>query len=191
MQHKISTGLLRKFEPKRDWLKHPSYDHGVGHLTRVFILQELICDLLDQRGVSIDREAVRYAAMAHDVGRINDFEDPGHGMNSAKWMKDNLTNILTPETLDTATYIVHWHSLSDSEAPVMTTELKVLKDADGLDRVRLGDMNESYLRLDVSKSLIGTAQKLFEASKQGGSSEIETFEDVINACGELGLVRYR
>lgn len=188
MQHKISTGLLRKFEPKREWLKYPSYDHGVGHLTRVFILQELICDLLDQRGVSIDREAVRYAAMAHDVGRINDFEDPGHGMHSAKWMKDNLTNILTPETLDTATYIVHWHSLSDSEAPVMTTELKVLKDADGLDRVRLGDMNESYLRLDLSKSLIDTAQRLYEASQRSNSSEPETFEDVTKACREMGLI---
>lgn len=189
MQHKISAGLLRKFEPKREWLKHPSYYHGVGHLTRVFILQELICNLLDQKGVSVDRSAVRYAAMAHDLGRVNDFEDPSHGMNSAKWMKDNLTNVLAPETLDTATYIVHWHSLPDGEAPVMTTELKVLKDADGLDRARLGDMDESYLRLDVSKSLIGTAQKLFEASKQGDSSEVETFEDVIKACRELDLIR--
>lgn len=136
----------------------------------------------------MNREAVRYAAMAHDVGRVNDFEDPGHGMNSAKWMKDNLANILTTETLDIATYIVHWHSLSDSEAPVMTTELKVLKDADGLDRVRLGDMNESYLRLDVSKSLIDTAQQLFKASKQSNYSEIETFDDVVKACREMGLI---
>lgn len=124
-----------------------------------------------------------------DLGRVDDFEDPSHGMNSAKWMKDNLTNVLAPETLDTATYIVHWHSLPDGEAPVMTTELKVLKDADGLDRARLGDMDESYLRSDVSKSLIGTAQKLFEASKQGNFSEAETFEDVIKACRVLGLIR--
>ncbi len=189
MQHKISAELLRKFEPNNEWLNHPSFDHGVGHLTRVFILQELICNLLDQQGASVDRNAVRYAAMAHDIGRVNDFEDPTHGRDSAKWMKDNLSNTLTPETLDTATYIVHWHSLSDSEAPVMTTELKVLKDADGLDRVRLGDMNESYLRLGVSKSLIDTARMLFAASKQGNFGEVETFEDVIKACRELGLIR--
>ena len=39
---------------------------------------------------------------------------------------------------------------------------KLFKDADALDRVRLGDLNEKYLRNDFSHDLIDFSNKLFE-----------------------------
>lgn len=182
----MTEELLRKFEPHQSWLMHDSYLHGVGHMARVFVLQELICDGLQTQGVAVNRTATRYGAMAHDVGRVDDGPDVQHGRRSAAWMKDHLAEKMSPEDLDVATYIVHWHVPPDSEAPVMTTELQVLKDADGLDRVRLGDLDPSYLRTDVAKGLVKTAQKLYDASHP--SDARETFEDVVAAAKKLGLV---
>jgi len=38
----------------------------------------------------------------------------------------------------------------------------LLKDADGLDRVRLGDLNPNMLRHDQARSMVGFAQRLFD-----------------------------
>lgn len=185
----ISEELLRSFEPKESWLLHDSYDHGVGHLTRVFMIQELICNLLEERGIAVNRDATRYAAMAHDVGRTHDGHDPDHGWRSADWIKNNLTDQMTPELLDTVTYIVHWHVPPDNDAPEMTTELQVLKDADGLDRVRLGDLNVSYLRTDAAKELVDIAEQLYNLSLPIDSNQDkETFEDVLRAAKKLQLL---
>lgn len=157
----IPEQLIRKFEPKSSWLSHDSELHGVDHMARVFILQELICDRLEEQGIAVDREVVRWAAATHDVGRIDDGVDLEHGTRSAEWIEENLYDQMSPEMLDMVTYIVHWHVPPDSEAPVMTTELKVLKDADALDRVRLGDLDTSYLRTDVATGLVGLAEDLY------------------------------
>lgn len=186
----IREQLLYSFEPKQEWLSHNSYYHGIGHMTRVFILQELICDQLERRGVVVNRQATRWAASVHDVGRIDDGVDPEHGWQSAKWMTDNLADKMSPELLDMTTYIVHWHVPPDSEAPVMTTELQALKDADALDRVRLGDLNVSYLRTDAAKGLVDIAQQLYDLSRpKGTTDDRETFQTVLSAAKQLGLIQ--
>lgn len=183
----ISQKLLRDFEPKQAWLLHDSHLHGVDHMARVFILQELICDKLNAKGIAVNREAVRWAAMAHDVGRVDDGVDLEHGLRSAQWIKDNLSDQMSPEILDTVTYIVHWHVPSDNEAPVMTTELKVLKDADALDRVRLGDLDRRYLRIDASKSLINVAENLYQSYLNEKAND--AFTSVIEAAQKINLVK--
>ena len=156
----MTEELLRQFKPRKGWLAHDSYIHGVSHMARVFVLQELICNELEKQSMAINRTATRYAAMAHDVGRVHDGVDDDHGRRSAAWMKQNLADKMSPEDLDVATYIVHWHSLPDRDAPVMTAELQVLKDADGLDRVRLGDLDVRYLRTTAAKGLVNIAREL-------------------------------
>lgn len=52
--------------------------------------------------------------------------------------------------------------------------LSYFKDADGLDRVRLGDLNVDYLRTDIAKKMPLIAQRLL---KSGG-------ENFINQLGE-------
>ena len=185
---KISEQLLSEFEPQSTWLAHDSYYHGIGHMSRVLILQELISNLLEQNGAMVNRTALRWAAAAHDVGRVDDGLDLEHGTRSAEWIKRNLADRMTPEELDIATYIVHWHTPSDHLAPDMTIELQILKDADALDRVRLGDLDPTYLRTDVAKNLVDTAQQLYDASRPQDLNQKETFEDVINAAVKLGIV---
>lgn len=188
MRKSVSEQLLRKYEPKITWLKHDSNLHGVGHMTRVLILQELICNVLYETGVKLNRTALRYASMAHDVGRIDDGYDPEHGRRSVAWMNQHLTNKMSPEDLDVATYIVHWHVPPDNEAPVMTPELKVLKDADGLDRVRLNDLDTNYLRIDGSKGLVDIAQQLHRLSCDDGKKD--SFEAVISAAKQMRIVTF-
>ena len=186
---KIPKQLLYEFETKQAWLGHDSLLHGVAHMMRTFILQELICNKLEEDGVSVNREATRWGSFVHDVGRVDDGFDLDHGRRSAQWMKENLSQSMTPELLDVATYIVHWHVPSDDEAPMMTTELKVLKDADGLDRVRIGDLNVSYLRTDAAVGLVETAQKLYELSQPSSPGERDSFQTVLDAATSLGLVK--
>jgi len=185
----IAEELLYAYEPKNEWLIHDSHFHGVGHMARVFILQELICTVLASEGLGVNREATRWAAATHDVGRVDDGQDLEHGQRSAAWAHENIRDRMTPETLDIVTYIVHWHVPPDYEAPVMTTELKVLKDADALDRVRLGDLNPSFLRTEAAKSLIDLAQQLHDASRRDvAANGKETFADVVSAAKRLHLL---
>ncbi len=185
----IPQKLLYQYEAKSEWMGHDSYFHGPAHMMRVFILQELICDQLESQGITVNRAATRWATSVHDIGRIDDGLDLEHGRRSAEWMNANIPSGLSPETIDIATYIVHWHVPSDDQAPVMTTELKVMKDADGLDRVRLGDLNQSYLRTDAARGLVELAQKLSDASMPRTPHEKESFQTVINAALKLGLVK--
>ncbi len=41
----------------------------------------------------------------------------------------------------------------------------LLKDADGLDRVRLRDLDPLFLRYDVSRTMVSFAQALFDATR--------------------------
>lgn len=124
--------------------------------------------------------------MAHDVGRVDDGLDVEHGRRSAHWIKENLSDEMPPELLDMIMYIVHWHVPSDNEAPVMTTELQVLKDADALDRVRLGDLDSRYLRTDTAPSLINTAESLYQTYLEYETGN--AFESVVKAAQKIGII---
>lgn len=182
----ISEKLLRTFEPQQSWLAHDSYIHGVDHMARVFILQELICDQLEVQGIQVNREAVRWAAMAHDVGRVDDGLDLEHGRRSAEWIRNDFAKRIPPDVLDVVTYIVHWHVPSDSEAPVMTIELQVLKDADALDRVRINDLDTRYLRTDAATSFVPVAEELFNLYEAQDADS--PFESVVKAAQMIGVV---
>lgn len=183
----IPIQLLQEFEPQRSWLMHDSHLHGVDHMARVFILQELICQKLEAQGVTVNREAVRWAAMAHDVSRVDDGVDFDHGRRSAQWIKNNFSDKLSSEMLDIVTYIVHWHVPPDNEAPMMTTELQVLKDADALDRVRLGDLDPRYLRTDTASMLIGLAEEL-HSTYLNSHTDTTPFIAVVKAAQTIDIV---
>ena len=42
--------------------------------------------------------------------------------------------------------------------------MRLLKDADALDRVRLGDLDPSYLRHPEARTMVGFAQELYRAT---------------------------
>lgn len=154
--------LTEQYQPKEEWFIKPKGIHGVGHAKRVLILQEVLAQLLCKEGLKLNQEALRWSAITHDLGRLNDDDDPIHGKRSAEWVTQNLGDRIPTSSVSTVCYLNEWHCIADKWIPEMTSELAILKDADALDRVRLGDFDSSKLRFDHTlKVMIPFAQDLF------------------------------
>ena len=63
--------------------------------------------------------------------------------------------------------------------------IALLKDADGLDRVRLGDLDPRYLRHPESKGMVPFAQALFDATDGVIPTGSAHFEELIMAAKRL------
>ena len=112
------------------------------------------------------------AASYHDVGRTFDGYDIYHGARSALRLAA-LTG-QTGEALVELQAAVTAHSRPDREMASIVASFqprdlphamaltRLLKDADNLDRVRLGDLDPKFLRHDSAKDLVGFAQHLFQ-----------------------------
>ena len=181
---------LDPFRPSPHWFRHaPGGIHGISHATRVLVWAEHIADWLEATGVALDRTVVRCAAITHDVGRVDDGKDPEHGARSARWVMrhaDQLPVPLTPQQLEAVRYCCEWHVPSDAACPQMTEELRCLKDADGLDRVRIYDLNPKYLRTAGARQLEARAWDLLHETEHG---EGDPWERVRMGALRLGLWR--
>jgi hypothetical protein len=188
-----SWSLLERYRPQEEWFLRAETIgsiHGINHEARVLVWQELLARLLIKDGFALDQEALRWAAVTHDTQRIDDGIDFPHGRRAAAWVRQQLQHTIPAPSLETVVYLCAWHVPPDRSAPAMTPELAVFKDADGLDRVRLGDLDPRLLRSDRSKQLLlPLAEALLEASEErevrGGSGP---FECVMAAAVELGLI---
>ncbi len=99
--------------------------------------------------------------------------------NSLPLFKDLFLSVgVKKEHLDVIAYAVTQHSLPDSKfkTGIYGDAAKLLKDADGLDRVRLGDLDASYLRFDFSRDYMDFAENLYWEIER---SNIENFVEVI------------
>lgn len=63
--------------------------------------------------------------------------------------------------------------------------IALLKDADGLDRVRLGDLDQRYLRNPESKRMVPFAQALFDATDEVIATGPGHFEELLAAATRL------
>lgn len=195
-----ARALLARYRPPRTWFARPDHIggiHGIGHEARVLIWQELLARLIIADGLAngqrhaLNQEALRWAAAVHDTQRVEDGLDLLHGNRAAAWVRRKRTvrKALTTPTLETLAYLCEWHVPSDAAAPTMTAELAVFKDADGLDRVRLGDLNPRYLRWDVSRDvLLPLASPLFRGSLAREWAGGDPFESALDAAVALGLL---
>ena len=163
--------LVRTFrELKREELFR-SPVHGEGHIERVILLGAL-CAM--ERGLSEkDVRLFLIECCYHDTGRLSDWLDDAHGKRSA-FKLERITG-LTGDDLAMAMAAVEAHSRRDADMnavlagyslkdPERGAELaRLLKDADGLDRVRLSDLDVSYLRTPEAAGLADFSRWLFEA----------------------------
>ncbi len=160
---------LDRYEPRIEWFRHNAFGiHGIVHVTRVLVWADRLGRCLLEEGLAVDLEVVRWAAVLHDVGRLDDGRDTRHGERSAQWVAANRAAVcagLGDTALSVVQYCCTWHVQSDSAAPAMSNELACLKDADGLERVRLSDLNAAYLRTAHARRLIPDAQRLFLATR--------------------------
>lgn len=157
---------------KRRWFHRPEGLHAVGHTSRVLMLSLLLAHL--ERCQPADQELLTQAAIYHDIGRDSDGYDPGHGQASyARTQREMLTRWADEGEGEIFRFIVENHDLSDSKAyqrvdryalEDVERTLRVyqtFKDADGLDRVRLGDLNPDYLRTPSAHRLLLAAHQLY------------------------------
>lgn len=165
---------------KKEYL-YSSYDHGVFHNERVLLYAYLLGKLnnIDSQSMKILLDAAKY----HDIGRQDDLEDPNHGFLSSIMIDKVIENdefYQNKENLKVLKAMIHHHSIDDeylnkilshyeieSNDKVITI-MKILKDADGLDRVRLSvnyffsSLDPRYLRLEQSKSLVKFSHQINE-----------------------------
>jgi HD superfamily phosphodiesterase len=143
--------------------------HGVGHTVRVLVHAVEIAEALG--AVGWERDSVVLAALWHDIGRTDDGADYYHGAKSAgKAVGLGLHRGVDARVLETALHAVTHHSGSEPhgeraarwlpEPDAALRVFRILKDADGLDRVRLGDLDPSYLRLEPSRRRVERASQL-------------------------------
>lgn len=143
--------------------------HGVSHTLRVWVHATAIAAELAM--AEWEREAVRLAALWHDIGRTDDDADYYHGAKSAgKVVGLGLHTYTDPIVREVALFAVTHHSGSEEHAesgalwtPNADATLRVfrvLKDADALDRVRLGDLDDSYLRTAAAQLRVDRAYEL-------------------------------
>jgi len=115
------------------------------------------------------------AALFHDIGRDNDGVCEEHGMKSVEKMRYLNLTLCDRETAAILEFIVTFHCIGDDKAfaalgsiPPGWRErawrlLGLLKDADGLDRVRIYDLDVRYLRNPEALRLERLAYELLEA----------------------------
>lgn len=161
---------LEKFKVDRKMFRHASTLHGVGHTSRVMALAWKLGSLIDQPS---QRDAAWCAAYIHDLSRTHDGVCHLHGPRAAEdqlpiYRKLFIEQGLSDEDLEAVYTAVFQHSLLAELDPVHPHYLvtALLKDADALDRIRLGphDLDPEYLRLEESHKLIKPAKKLFMRS---------------------------
>ena len=146
--------------------------HGVGHTVRVWLHGQVLAR--DCAAFDWQREALHYAALWHDIGRVDDNADPLHGSRSAgRVIGLGLHAGLDERVREAALFAVTYHSLPDSvgeEAALATADpgafsatLRLFKDADGLDRVRLGPdgLNPLLLRHPEARARVARARELY------------------------------
>ena len=168
-----------------EWFFHRSRLHGASHTKRVHIHAQR---LLGQLGWSdTDAELVLCAALWHDIGRVGDGIEPGHGAASAARADAlGLSAGLAPAEAAVVRFAIVRHSLRDHDAEEHAAELAgsadearrlaeperalrvlwLLKDADALDRVRLGfgeGADPAQLRHPETEALIPFASHLYAA----------------------------
>lgn len=166
--------LLDTYKNLNTDILYKSKIHGQGHIERV-ILFAMLLSFKYELNIN-DTDVLRYAASLHDTKRVDDSYDTEHGYRAALYSID-YANVdeLDKKTLQAVLAV---HSRTDSLMDDTIDEFfvedfdrtkklsKFFKDSDGLDRVRLNDLDERYLRNDFSKVMVDFAKDLYKSYKE-------------------------
>ena len=166
------------------WFRRRSSLHGVRHTQRVHIHAHRLTQELEWPAA--DRELALQAALWHDIGRLGDGVEPGHGAGSVERSDElGLTAVSSAEDAAVVRFAILRHSLPDGGAVEHAEQLAaagspelrltdperalrvlwILKDADALDRCRLrfGEQADPrQLRTPRSVQLIDFAEALYQ-----------------------------
>ena len=152
---------------KETYFDHPSMIHGVGHTYRVMVLVHELCLLTCNDDLLLPGVA---AAYIHDMARKHDGYCDRHGQWAVEekiplFRQFFLDNHFHPRELDGIAAAIENHCVQEELVPDHPHYLltALLKDADALDRIRLGpgNLRPDYLRFSQSRGMVGFAEALF------------------------------
>lgn len=186
-----STMTLDQYIPERAWFDRQDESayggtHGIGHITRVLVWAARLSELTD---VPLRLDELFWAAGLHDIKRHDDGRDQEHGARAAAWVREcfprERPDASASLDLELIAALCRDHVTNDECIAEWTPELTVLKDADGLERVRIWDLDARRLRLPESPPLEPLAWALMERSVAAGN----TAEAVRRVATDMGLWR--
>lgn len=164
---------VRSGELQPPYFKDPFGIHGIAHARRVLILSLILACLNNLNGE--DMEILILASLYHDIGRTHNGTCFDHGRNSfIKMAGLGLAGTERGEDTEILRYVIENHCIDDREGYRSAGKyhfsdknravelLKLFKDCDNLDRVRLGDLNTGYLRNSYSPGLVKVAGRLLK-----------------------------
>ncbi|WGL29778.1 HD domain-containing protein [Pectobacterium brasiliense] len=150
--------------------------HGPDHCARVLLLALILAHL--KKLSDEDIEVLCLAAVFHDSCRQDDYTDRGHGKRAAEYYRDFCRERQTPVNQH-ASFIMYFHDLEDA---IGLSEIvkrhsgcerylrlyQIFKDADALDRFRLGPdaLDVSMLRTNESSGLVQFSRYLLLKNKE-------------------------
>jgi hypothetical protein len=143
--------------------------HGIGHLYRTMIGCALLAERLQKPRIGL---LAFCGAYIHDLARKSDGGEREHGLNAVKymfpkfevlWQKYNLSRQEREWICEAVKQhsTREWMQQGDAGYDVMA----ILKDADALDRCRIGDLNPHMLRYQASKELINVIERYLNKAR--------------------------
>lgn len=161
--------FLRAVENLNLGVLYESDIHGLGHIERT-ICHGAMC-AIDEQLCEADTTLLLDACSYHDIGRTQDGLDFVHGSTSARFI--GLVTGRTGDDLLILQAAVEAHSRREGDLPSILSKYhpqdmqraltiaELLKDSDGLDRVRICDLNTDFLRRISSIARADFAQELY------------------------------
>ena len=159
------------FNLRNDMFTRPQHRpiHGIGHLYRTMIGCALLAERLQKPRIGL---LAFCGAYIHDLARKSDGGEREHGLNAVKykfskfealWQKYNLSRQEREWICEAVKQhsTREWMQQGDAGYDVMA----ILKDADALDRCRIGDLNPRMLRYQASKELINVIERYWNKAR--------------------------
>ncbi len=173
MASEYGEALLKAYEELDLSLLYQSVTHGIGHIERTMFFGAMIA--MNEKLSAVDTRDILLCCSYHDIGRTDDRYDLEHGRKSAEKIREGETLRSLFAEPEAAMSAIHAHSVPDGEAndaPIIYNVKKLdksalytacLKDADNIDRVRIYDLDESFLRFPKTKEMVPLAWWLLDA----------------------------
>ncbi|MBM4059987.1 MAG: hypothetical protein FJ265_02675 [Planctomycetes bacterium] len=161
---------LEELVPGPELFVHASSLHGQAHVARVLVHA---FRLVAATGRPDEVRRLWAAVYLHDLARTHDGRCQRHGEDAVRQFapRPELRALFARGGVEAGDYepihtAVVFHSRPDGldRRHPHWPLLALLKDADGLDRVRLGDLDPRYLRHPEARGMVGFAERLYAAT---------------------------